>query len=114
MWGGVGRSGSPTPRSMMSTPFFCCSAFISSIRAKRYGGRLSIRDAYIGTLVWVLYSIEFIFRRTRRSIYADLRPQGRTRESAPVWQKNYAYYPALQHSSLWWKPEAETRYRRSA
>ena len=62
MWGGVGRSGSPTPRSIISTPFLCCSAFISSIRAKRYGGRFSIRDAYIGALVLALYSIEFTSR----------------------------------------------------
>src|SRR5918996_1188686 len=42
---GVGKSGSPTPRLMISTPRAIAFCFISSIAANRYGGRLLIRPA---------------------------------------------------------------------
>ena len=35
IWGGVGRSGSPIPKLMTSTPFFTCSCFIRSSSANR-------------------------------------------------------------------------------
>src|SRR4029450_1131118 len=45
MWGGVGRSGSPTPLSMRSAPRARASRFFLSISAKRYGGSLRRRSA---------------------------------------------------------------------
>src|SRR4030067_1622772 len=43
---GVGRSGSPIPRSIRSIPFCLISPFFLSISAKRYGGICSTRFAF--------------------------------------------------------------------
>src|SRR5439155_2015499 len=45
MCGGVGVSGSPTPKLMTSTPAARFAVIFLSISAKRYGGRLSMRPA---------------------------------------------------------------------
>ncbi len=47
MWSGVGVSGSPMPSEMTSMPCAVLSAFLRSISANRYGGRLSIRLAVL-------------------------------------------------------------------
>ncbi len=45
MKSGVGRSGSPMPRLVMSMPFAATSALALSMAAKRYGGTVDRRSA---------------------------------------------------------------------
>src|SRR6266542_3700871 len=45
MKSGVGRSGSPTPKEITSTPAALAAATFLSISAKRYGGRAAMRCA---------------------------------------------------------------------
>src|SRR6476620_807785 len=42
---GVGRSGSPIPRLMISTPRAMAACFILSMAANKYGGRVLMRVA---------------------------------------------------------------------
>src|ERR671919_2222229 len=71
---GVGRSGSPMPRLMMSTPRAMAFCFISSIAANRYGGKVLIRlEGSIGNPA--------MKRRSFRPAYHPHPPPSRGRET---------------------------------